>query len=160
MPNPTPEALTPVPPLSITSPPVAVAHQHNAEPLAPYDTLNIPSSASCNPDILPTSTEPHSSMIVTTAPSTSPGPTSAPDVGAAAQDDGRPHLGLRKEKDALGALEVDQAIHANSMADLDSPPSPSMRSITKPEVAIAGPSPREPDADHPPHTSHDQYDVV
>ncbi|KAH9009840.1 hypothetical protein EDB83DRAFT_2452200, partial [Lactarius deliciosus] len=159
--DPTPATSTPTPSLSFASLPAAVSLQHNAE--TPLDAPNLPSSASGNPvidNILPT--EPHSSMIVTPAPSTSPGPTSAPDVGAMAKDDGRPQLGLRKQKDTPGILEVDQAIHANSMANLDPPPPPLMRSITKPEVAIAGPSPREPDhdADHPPHISHGRYDMV
>ncbi|KAH9009759.1 hypothetical protein EDB83DRAFT_2452495 [Lactarius deliciosus] len=150
--DPIPETSTPAPPLSSTSLPTAVSLQHNAGLSTPFNAPNIPSSNPVPNDIVPT--EPPSSMIVTSAPSTSPGLTSAPDVDATAKDDGRTQLGLRKERDALAALEVDQAIHTR--VALGPPPS---RSITKLGVVIAGPS-REPDADHPPHTSHGRYDMV
>ncbi|KAI9453839.1 hypothetical protein BJY52DRAFT_1287039 [Lactarius psammicola] len=105
MPRPTPETSTSTPPLSSASPPAAISLQHNADPLMPLDAPNFPSSASSNSflyNILPT--ESRRSIMVTTAPSASPGPTSLPDPGAASEDDGSPKHGLCKEKDALEPL--------------------------------------------------------
>ncbi len=177
MPYPTPETSPSAPPLSSTAPPAAVAVQNNAH------LLTSPSSASSNPDldnILPTGPplsshspttrsdlspsrpESRRSMIALTAPSASPGPTSAPDLGgAAAEDDDRPKPGLRKERDALDPPSVNGAIHAT----LDLPPqSRSLPSVTDSDVAIAGRSLREPNGertgDHPPHPSHCRYDIV
>ncbi|KAH9025200.1 hypothetical protein EDB84DRAFT_1505164 [Lactarius hengduanensis] len=90
---------TSTPPLSSTSPPAAVALQHNADPLAPSDPPNHPSSASSPmlDNTLPT--ECPRSTIVPTAPSASTGPASAPDLGATAKDDGSRNPGSRKDRD-------------------------------------------------------------
>jgi len=183
MPHPTPETSTSASPLSSTSPPAAISLQHNADLLTPSGVPNLPFSASSSPvldnipptgpplsshspmtrsDLSPSFPESHRSIKVTTAPSASPGPTSAPDPGAAAEGDGSPKPGLRKEKDALGPPLVNRA---NNMATPDLPPqSPSLPSATGSDVAIAGPSLRELNAertgDHPPHPSHCRYDVV
>ncbi len=103
--------------------------------------------------------------MVTTAPSASPGPTSAHDLGAVAKDDGSLKPGLRKEKDALDPPSVNHAIHANDMATLDLPPqSPSLPPVTDSDVAIVGRSLREPNAERtggrPPDTSRGWYDMV
>ncbi|KAI9435009.1 hypothetical protein BJY52DRAFT_1333260 [Lactarius psammicola] len=151
-------------PLSSTFPPAAVDPQHNAHLLAPSDPPNLPSSASSHlvlNNIFPT--ESHRSMIVTIAPSASPGPTSAPDLGAAAAEDyGGPKPGLCKETDALDLPLVNHAIHAST---LEHPlQSPSLPSVADSDVAVAGRSLWEPNAelsgDDPPHASHRRYDIV
>ncbi len=180
MPSPTPETSTVAPPHSSTSLTAAVSLQHNPDLLTSSDQPNLPYSASSNPvldNILPTGPplsshpsmtrsdlspffpESHRSTIVPTALSASPGPTSAPDLGAAAEDDGSPQPGLSKEKDALDPPSVNRAIHANTMATLDlSPQSPSLPLVNDSDVAIAGRSLREPNAertgDHRPYPSH------
>ncbi|KAI9445737.1 hypothetical protein BJY52DRAFT_410901 [Lactarius psammicola] len=142
VPNPTPGTSTCAPPLSSTSPPAAVAFQHNPDLLTFSDPPNLPSSASSNPvldnilptdlplssylpitrsDLCPSFPESHRSIVVTTAPSTSLGPTPAPDLRASAEDDGSP-TSLRKEKDTLNPPSVNRAIHANNMDTLDLPP--------------------------------------
>jgi len=186
IPNPTPETSTSAPPPSSTSPPAAVSLQHNPDLLTPSDPPSPPSSAPSNPlldSILPTGlllsshspitrsdlspflTRSHRSMIVTTTPSASPGPTSAPDLGAAAEDDGSPKPGLLKEKDALDPPSLNRAIHSNTIATLDLPPqSPSLQPVTDSDVAIASPSQKEPNAertgDHSSHPQHCCYDIV
>jgi len=183
MPNPTPETSTPAPPLSSTSPPAAVSLRHNADLLTPSDQPSLLYSASSNPFLLPTGPplsshspmtrsdlspscpESHRSTIVPTAPSASPGPSSAPDLGAAAEDDGSPKPGLRKEKDSLDPPSVNCAIHPNTMNTLDLPPqSSSLSSVTDSDVAITGRSLRESNAertgDRRPHPSHPPYDIV
>ncbi|KAH9017480.1 hypothetical protein EDB83DRAFT_2437680 [Lactarius deliciosus] len=109
--------------LSSTSSPAAIPHQHTARRLTPSDPPDLPSSASSNPvlDDIPSS-EPHSLIKVTTAPSASPGPTSTPDVGAATKDDGSSQPGFRKEEDALEPPSVNHAILANTVATQDPPP--------------------------------------
>ncbi|KAH9054604.1 hypothetical protein EDB83DRAFT_2552742 [Lactarius deliciosus] len=92
-------------------------------------------------------------------------PTSAPDLGAAAEDGGGQRPDLRKKMDALDTLSVNRENHAIAMATLDHPPqSPSLPSVLDSDVAVAVPSLRELNAertrDHPPHPSHCQYDIV
>ncbi len=114
----TPETPTPAS-LSPTSPPAADALQLNPNILIPSSPPNLPSSNPVLDNILPTGSplpspstmtqsdlspsfpESHRSTIVTSAPCASPGPISAPDLGAATEDDGSPKPGLGKEKDAL-----------------------------------------------------------
>jgi hypothetical protein len=113
----------------------------------------------------------HRSIIATTSPtgSASPGTTSAPDLGAAAtEDDGNPLPGLHEEMDALdppGPPSVNRAIHASAMSTPDLPlQSPLLRSTSHSDVAIAGSSPREPNAEHPvdrpPEPPSFRYDIV
>ncbi|KAI9449220.1 hypothetical protein BJY52DRAFT_1420069 [Lactarius psammicola] len=138
VPKPAPGTSTCAPPPSSTSPPAAVALQHNPDLLTPSDPLDLPSSASSNPvldNILPT--ESHRSIVVTTAPCASLGPTSAPDLRASVEDDGSPTPSSREEKETLNPLSVNRAIHANTMATLDLPPqSPSLSPATDTNVAI------------------------
>ncbi|KAI9450670.1 hypothetical protein BJY52DRAFT_1419460 [Lactarius psammicola] len=137
--HPTPETSKSAP---SSTPPAAVTLQHNPDLLTSSDPPNLPSSSSSNPALdntLPTGT---------TAPSASPRPTSAPDLGAAAEGDGSPQPGSHKEKDALGLPSVNRAIHANTTATLDLPPqSPSLRPITDSDAAVVGPSPWEPNTE-------------
>ncbi|KAH9025194.1 hypothetical protein EDB84DRAFT_1505053 [Lactarius hengduanensis] len=138
----TPDTSTSTPPLSSTSPAAAVALQHNPDLLTSSDPPNLPLSASSDPvleNILPT--ESHRSIIVTT-PSTSPGPTSAPDLSiTAAEDGGIPKPGLRKDLPP-------QSLSLPSEADSDI-------------AAVAGPSQRaERAGDHSSHPSHCRYDIV
>ncbi|KAH9045875.1 hypothetical protein EDB83DRAFT_2553804 [Lactarius deliciosus] len=102
MPQLAPQA-SPSTPLSFTSPPVAVALQHNPDLLAPSDAPNLSSVAASNPvlgNIRPT--ELYGSMTAITTPSAAPGPTSAPCLGAATKDDGSPKPVSRKGTDTLG----------------------------------------------------------
>ncbi|KAI9453485.1 hypothetical protein BJY52DRAFT_1214146, partial [Lactarius psammicola] len=97
-PHPTFETSASAPLLSSTSPPAPAVLQHNPDLLPPSDPPILPSSVLSHPvldNLLPT--ESHRSIIVTTAPSTSPGPRSAPDLSTTAEDDGGPRPGLRKE---------------------------------------------------------------
>ncbi|KAH9024180.1 hypothetical protein EDB84DRAFT_1507404 [Lactarius hengduanensis] len=134
----TPDTSTSTPPLSFTLPAAAVALQHNPP------------------------TESHRSIIVTT-PSTSPGPTSAPDLSITATEDGGiPKPGLCKGKD-VGPPTVNRAIHANTVTALDLPPqSLSLPSEADSDIAaVAGPSQRaERTGDHSSHLSHCRYDIV
>ncbi|KAI9467324.1 hypothetical protein BJY52DRAFT_1413439 [Lactarius psammicola] len=69
-------------------------------------------------------------------------PISAPDLGAAAEGDGSPKPGLRKEKDAPDPPSVIRAIHANTMTTVDLPPqSPPLISVTNSDIAIVGTKP-------------------
>ncbi|KAH8984225.1 hypothetical protein EDB92DRAFT_1819159 [Lactarius akahatsu] len=171
VPHYTPDASTSTPPLSSTSLSVTVALQHNADLLTPSDPPNPPSSASSYPvldNVLPSPPLPSHSpttrpdlsssfpeshrAIIATAPSTSPGPSSALDLlSIAARDDGS-----CRHKD-VGLPSVNRAIHASTMTTLDLPP----QSLSRPSVAdldivaIAGPSERvERTGDHSPHPSH------
>lgn len=104
-------------------------------------------------------------MTVAPAPSTSVGPTSAPDPGAAARGDCSQMPDLHSEMDALDPPLANREIHANTMATLDlSPQSPPLPSVTDLEVAIAGRSLREPSVEHIEDNrldpSHSQYDMV
>ncbi|KAH9012923.1 hypothetical protein EDB84DRAFT_1534405, partial [Lactarius hengduanensis] len=150
------------PPLSPSSPPTAASLRQNTEPLMPSVSPNLPSPASSNQvlDVLHTATA---------APSASPRLTSAPDLGAAADDDGSRKPGLRKDKDAVDAPSVNRAIHGNTMSTPYPPPqSPSQPSVTDPDLVITGRSPRGPltipdqTGDHPPHPSQPdhRYDIV
>ncbi|KAH9018856.1 hypothetical protein EDB84DRAFT_1442284 [Lactarius hengduanensis] len=67
----------------------------------------------------------HHPIMVTVAPTTSPGPTSAPGLGAAAEDGGNKDPGLRTEEDAIDPLSLNRAIHANDMVTDYLPQSPS-----------------------------------
>jgi hypothetical protein len=109
--------------------------------------------------------ESHRSIIVTTAPSASPGPTTALDLGAAFEDDGQPKPGLPKEKDAPEPPFVNREINANTMATQDVPLyPPALTSITDSNVADATRPLRGPHVDHtgdhPPKPSRNQYDMV
>ncbi|KAH9025203.1 hypothetical protein EDB84DRAFT_1677948 [Lactarius hengduanensis] len=142
---------TSTPPLSSTSPPAAVALQRNADPLAPSDPPNHPSSASSPmlDNTLPTECPPSRSAIVSTAPCASTGPASAPDLSTAAKDDGSPKPGARKDGDIHSEPpSAIRAIHANTMVTLHLPPlSPSPLSVADTETTIAGPSLHEPNAE-------------
>ncbi|KAH9035096.1 hypothetical protein EDB83DRAFT_2405543 [Lactarius deliciosus] len=137
-----------------TSPPGAVAIPRAAHRRTPSADPDIPSSPTPAPVLGPT--ESHLSMPT---PATSfvspPRLTSAPDLGAATEDEGNPKAALHDEK---GALEQPPAIQENSMAPRDLPPLSSVA-----DVAIAGPSWHSLDAehtgDHPPYPSN-AYDIV
>ncbi|KAH8986155.1 hypothetical protein EDB92DRAFT_1818456 [Lactarius akahatsu] len=58
-----------------------------------------------------------------TTASSSPGPTSAPELSIAADDGGSTKPSLRSDKDA-GPLSVNRAIHADTMTTLGFPPQP------------------------------------
>ncbi|KAH8993867.1 hypothetical protein EDB86DRAFT_2830039 [Lactarius hatsudake] len=143
----------------LSSPSAAVSLLQNTESLTPSDPANLPSPASNQVlSILPTATA---------APSASPGPTSVPDLGSAADDDGSRKPGLRKDKDVVDPPWVNRAIHANTMSTLYPPPQPpSLLSVTDSDVVITGRSPRGPiperTGDHLPHPSQPdhRYDIV
>ncbi|KAH9054806.1 hypothetical protein EDB87DRAFT_1418325 [Lactarius vividus] len=142
VPHYTPDISISAPPLS--SPPTTFSLQHNTDLPTPSDPLNLPFSASSNQvlgNILPP--EPHRSIIVT-APSTSPGLTSAPGLSITAGDDDS-----RRHED-VGPPSVNRATHTNDTT------TPSMVSEADPDTsAIAGPSqPAECAGDHSPHPSH------
>ncbi|KAH9051066.1 hypothetical protein EDB87DRAFT_1836877 [Lactarius vividus] len=173
------------PPLSSTSPPVAPAVQHNADLLAPSNLPNHPSashpildntdptglppsshSSMTRSDPSPSFTECHRSVIVPAASCIETGPVSAPDLGAAAKDDGSPKPGPHKDRgmhsDPASAI---RAIPTNTMATLDLPPlSPPLSSVTDMDPSIAGPLLREPNAertgDLPLNPLHCLYDIV
>ncbi|KAH8987039.1 hypothetical protein EDB92DRAFT_1877486 [Lactarius akahatsu] len=145
------------PPLFPTSPPAVISLEQHAEPPTPSDLptlLPLASSGRVLDNILPTATG---------APSASPGPTSAPSLGAATEDDASHKPGFQNENDALDPFST-RAIHANTLPTLDHPPQPSLPLVTGSDVVITGSSMREPDAehtgDHLRHPSHGQYDVV
>ena len=103
-------------------------------------------------------------MTTASAPSASPGTTSGPERGAAAQDSSPMH-GSRNETDALNPLSANHAIDPNTTAILNlSSHSPPPLSVDDSEVAIAGPSLREQNvgetADFSPDPSHYRYDIV
>ncbi len=114
MPPTTPETSTPLSSASSTG---AVPPRHNADPLTSSDAPDFPSPALPNPvldNILPTGPplsspspmtrpddspsfpESHCLILATTAPSTSPGQTFVPDLGAAAENEGTPNTAMRK----------------------------------------------------------------
>ncbi|KAI9438695.1 hypothetical protein H4582DRAFT_2076324 [Lactarius indigo] len=127
MPYPSPKTSTSDTSLSSTPPRAAVSIPHKAYfPTSPYLAPN-PAFDSVLPTGLPicshalmsrsalspSCSESHCSKKVLTAPGTSPGRTSVPDLGtAAAEDDGKPKLSLRNENDALGPPSANRAIHA------------------------------------------------
>ncbi|KAH9031390.1 hypothetical protein EDB83DRAFT_2525764 [Lactarius deliciosus] len=171
--HPTPETSI-SPPLLPTSPPAVIALRQHAGPPTPSDPPTFPPLASLGrvPDnMLPTGA-PLSSLsddpildltgpiIVAAPPSASPGPTSAPNLDAATEDDGSQKSGFQNDNDALDPFST-RAIHANIMPILDRPP---LLLVTDSDVVITGPSVREPDAertgDHLRHPSHGQYDIV
>ncbi|KAH9014330.1 hypothetical protein EDB84DRAFT_1680191 [Lactarius hengduanensis] len=148
------------PPLSPTSPPAAVSLRQNTEPLMPSVPPNLPSRASSS--VL--STESRHPIVATAAPSASPRLTSAPGLGAAADDDGSRKPGLRKDKDAVDPPSVNRAIHGHTMSTPYPPPeSPSQPSVTDSDLIITGRSPRGPLAipertgDHFPHPSQPDH---
>ncbi|KAH9018866.1 hypothetical protein EDB84DRAFT_1442293 [Lactarius hengduanensis] len=67
----------------------------------------------------------HHPLIVAVAPSVSPGPTSAPDLGAAVEGGGNKKPGPLKEEDAIDPPSLNRAIHANTMVTNLSSQSPS-----------------------------------
>ncbi|KAH8989532.1 hypothetical protein EDB86DRAFT_3081042 [Lactarius hatsudake] len=148
VPHSTFESTISAPPLSSTSPPTVFSLQH--------DGPNLLSPAESNlilDDVLPT----------VTAARASSGPTSAPDLSAAAEDDVNPKSSSLNGKDTLDPPSVNISIHANTMPTLDRPPS--LPSVTDSDIAIAGPSLWEPNVkhigDHPhPSPSHGRYDIV
>ncbi|KAF8257256.1 hypothetical protein EI94DRAFT_1759542 [Lactarius quietus] len=120
--------------------------------------VNLP-SASARPvlDEIPKS---HCSILATKSPGASPRPTSAPELGTVQYSQ---KAGSLEDKDILHPPSVNRTIQSNTVAILDLPPHPpQLRSDT--DIAIANPSLRESDAghegDHPPHSTHDQYDIV
>ncbi|KAH8988774.1 hypothetical protein EDB86DRAFT_3104692 [Lactarius hatsudake] len=123
VPHSTFESTISAPPLSSTSPPTVLSLQH--------DGPNLLSPAESNlilDDVLPT----------VTAARASSGPTSAPDLSAAAEDDVNPKSSSLNGKDTLDPPSVNISIHANTMPTLDRPPS--LLSVTDSDIAIAGPS--------------------
>ncbi|KAH9009300.1 hypothetical protein EDB84DRAFT_1571299 [Lactarius hengduanensis] len=159
-------------PLSSTSQPAAVSLPHNPDPLTPSDPPNLPSASSdpvldnipptgpplpshsptTRSDLSPSFPESHRSIIVTTIPSTSPGPTSTLDLSA---EDG----GSRRDND-VGPPSVNRAIHANTVVTVDLLP-PLSRPVTDPDAAITGRSLQaEHNGDQSPCPSHRQYDIV
>ena len=182
MPYPVPEAPTSALHHSSTSPPVGVTLRHSTDTQMPFNAPNLPLSASTNPVhnntaqigpshsshphitlsvLLLSFPESHNSIIVTTSPSTSPEPTSVPDLGAAAEGAGGAAPGLCKEGHTLDPPSVNRS---NVTLDLlkQSMPVPS---VTDPDVAIEGHSLQVPNAEHdgadcPSHPSLHQYDMV
>ncbi|KAH9031397.1 hypothetical protein EDB83DRAFT_2419485, partial [Lactarius deliciosus] len=125
------------PPLFPTSPPAVIALKQHAGPPTPSDPPTLPPLASSGralDNMLPTGT-PLSSLsddpilhltgpiMVAAAPSASPGPTSAPNLDAAIEDDGSHEPGFQNDDDALDPFST-WAIHANTMPILDPPPQP------------------------------------
>ncbi|KAH8988626.1 hypothetical protein EDB92DRAFT_1871599 [Lactarius akahatsu] len=129
--HPAPETLASFP----LSSPAAITLRHNPDLLMPSDPPSFLSSASSNPvldnilsigpltsslspitrfDLSPSFPESHRSVMVTAHPSASPGPTSAPDSGATAEDDGIPKPGLCKGREVPNPPSVNSAIHARS----------------------------------------------
>ncbi|KAH9018859.1 hypothetical protein EDB84DRAFT_1442286 [Lactarius hengduanensis] len=156
MPHSTPGASISIPPLSSISPPAIFSPHHNEDLPAPSDEPNLPPSAS-TPNIFPTGS---CRPIVVTAT-----PTSAPDLSAAAEDDGGQKPGLCKDKDALDTPSMDLEIPAHTVPAQHLPlQPPSLPSVTVSDIAIAGPSMWESNAEHtghrPSHPSHGQYDIV
>ncbi|KAF8268425.1 hypothetical protein EI94DRAFT_1727689 [Lactarius quietus] len=139
----------------------AGSDKNNAD-LAHSDAADAPSSAVLELELKPDDTlltVSHLSIPASTSFGTSPWP-SAPELSAVASDKG---TDSREDRVALDPPSVNRAIQANTMAILDpllQPPS--QPSAT--DLAIASPSLREPNAehtgDHPPYTSHGQYDIV
>ena len=177
----TPETSTIATPLSSPSLPAAASRQYNADPMTPPEPSKFLSSASSNPvldnilhtgpslsSLLPMTRSDLSHRLIivaTVSPGASLGTTSAPDLGATAEDDGSHMPGLSEEMDTLDPPSANRTIHANTMAPPDLPlQSSSPLPITHSVVATAGPPPREPNAkhtgDHPPDLSHFQYDMV
>ncbi|KAH9027125.1 hypothetical protein EDB84DRAFT_1609050, partial [Lactarius hengduanensis] len=154
------------PPLSPTSSPAAFSLRQNTEPLMPSVPPNHSSPASSNQVLSVLPTESRHPIVATAAPSASPRLTSAPDLGAAADDDGSRKPGLRKDKDAVDPPSVNRAIHGNTMSTPYPPPeSPSQPSVTDSDLVITGRSPRGPLAiaertgDHPPHPSQPDHRI-
>ncbi|KAI9449226.1 hypothetical protein BJY52DRAFT_1308306 [Lactarius psammicola] len=164
MPHPTTETSAFAPPFSFVS--AAVSPHHNLDPLTPSNPPILPSSTSSRPDLDDIlSRESHRSIVVTTVPSTCPGPTSASDLDSAVEDHGSPKPEFHKEEDAFNPHSVNWEIHANSITTRGLPPqSPSIPLVTNSDVAIVGPSLREPNAartgDSPVDPSHSRYDIV
>ncbi|KAN0137468.1 hypothetical protein V8E53_004913, partial [Lactarius tabidus] len=160
---PTPESFVSAPPHFSASSPSAVSLQHVTDPLMPPDSLTPPSSA---PDPVLDNmlhADSHCPIVLTTASSGSPGRSSAPEL-TAAEEVGRPKLGLHKEMDALELLSVNRPIDASTRVTPDLPPqSTSPPLVTNSEVAIASCSLRESIAEHTEHyspePSHYQYDI-
>ncbi|KAN0140603.1 hypothetical protein V8E53_001812 [Lactarius tabidus] len=150
---------------SSISPPATVSIQHNEHPLTPPDSLNIPWPASnvVLDNMLPTDS--HLLIIHNPSPRASPGSNSSPNLGAAAEDDGMPKLGLHGEMVPLELLSVNRPIDASTMATPDLPlHSTSLPSVINSDVAIASHSLRESNAERtehlPPDPSRCQYDIV
>ena len=123
-------------------------------PLQVRCCLRTPETWSDHPSSLP---ESHSSVLAPAAPDAAPTPsTSAPDLGAGAEDEGNTMADLRKDKDAL------HPSHENILVVPESPQS----SLPLPVigVAIVGPAGRYPDGeqtgDHPPQPLHGQDDIA
>jgi len=159
MPLTTPEnspSACPVPSTSV------VALQHNADLLTSSDAPNFPSLTPFDrvlDTILPTDPplsldspmtrsnhspsfpESHRSIIAANARGAPPRPISAPVLGAATEDQGSPKDALRRDNDAPDSPVSNRAIHAITVT------APDLPSFT--DVAIAVPSRREPDAEHP-----------
>ncbi|KAH9024175.1 hypothetical protein EDB84DRAFT_1678143 [Lactarius hengduanensis] len=102
----------------------------------------------------------HSLLLVPASPSLSRlQPSSTPDLDAAIEGEGGTKAALHKESDAL---DTPSAILENVMTTPDLPPLFPSPSVT--DAAVAGPSWHPLEAEHtghhPPHPSHDQYDIV
>ncbi|KAH9009765.1 hypothetical protein EDB83DRAFT_2557379 [Lactarius deliciosus] len=158
MPDPSPETSTPAPSLSFSSLPAAISLQHNADLLTPFNAPNLSSLAPVLDDMIPTESR---RSIATITHSAYPGPTSAPDLNASAEDDGSSLPVFHKEQDAVDLPSVNRAIHASTTSALYF--RPQLPSVTDSDVAILGPSLREPNAERsedPPGLSHCSYDIV
>ncbi|KAH9017474.1 hypothetical protein EDB83DRAFT_2437573 [Lactarius deliciosus] len=119
---------------------------------------SLPSSTAVLNNMPPTGS--HSLLLVPASPSPSRlQPSSAPDLDAATEGEGTAKAALHKESDAL---DTPSAILENVMTTPDLPPQFPSPSVT--DAAAAGPSWRplgtEHTGHHPPHPSHDQYDIV
>ncbi|KAH9011966.1 hypothetical protein EDB83DRAFT_2447579, partial [Lactarius deliciosus] len=154
--HPTPETSISSP-LFPTSPPVVIALKQHAGLPTPSDPPTLPPLASSGRAL--DNMRPRGTVAAT--PSASPGPTSAPNLDAAIEDDGSHKPGFQNDDDALDPFST-WAIHANTMPILDPPPQPPL--VTDSDVVITGPSQWEPEAertgDHLRHPSHGQYDIV
>ncbi|KAH9034806.1 hypothetical protein EDB84DRAFT_1676120 [Lactarius hengduanensis] len=136
-----PEPSAPLPPDSTSSapPPGAVAVQHieDRRTLNVLDISSLPSPTPALDNILPI--ESHSSLRVPAAPGPSClRPSSAPDLGAAAERGGSAEVTSHMEMDAV---DPPSAIRENNLATPDHPPqSPSLPSVT--DLTITGLSQR------------------
>ncbi|KAN0140442.1 hypothetical protein V8E53_001651 [Lactarius tabidus] len=132
---------------------------HSDAPEIPFPILPAPVLE----DILPR--ESQSSIMARTSPGTSPWPTSAHELVAAAGDEGSTKASSREDhhKDALDIPPIDRASGASTMAIVDVLPQlPPLPSVT--DKAIASLSPQEFDAentrDSPPRTLHGRDDAM
>ncbi|KAH9035989.1 hypothetical protein EDB83DRAFT_2554515 [Lactarius deliciosus] len=162
IPRPTSATSTSTPPLFSTYPPAAVTLRHKTDPMAPSDPPNHPSLAPHPNFDITDPTECHRSAVVPLGDLT--GPASAPELVAAAKDDGNPKAAGLKDRNIHSAHpSAIRAIQANTVATLDLPqPSPSLQSVTDMDSTIAGSSLHEPNTKRTGDLDplHCPYDIV